>query len=141
MELRIKKFHPEAKLPTKAHITDAGYDLSSIENTVIHPFTHSLVDTGIGICVPIGTYGRIAPRSGISMKDIIVNAGVIDPGYTNSVKVLLYNLSKVPFKIEKGDRIAQLILEKVELLATVIEVSELNITDRGLQGFGSSGTK
>lgn len=137
--LKIKKFTENAYIPCKANADDAGYDLSSIEKVTIAPNTGKLINTGIGITVPPGTYGRIAPRSGVSTKSILVNAGVVDRTYTGVVKVLLFNLSNVDFEVDVGNRIAQLILEKIETNVHVEIVEELETTSRGDGGFGSTG--
>ena len=99
-----------------------------------------MVATDLAMTVPVGTYGRIAPRSGIAVKyGINVGAGVIDIDYTNAVKILLFNHGSGPFHITCGDRIAQLILEKIDDTACVNEVECLTITARGGDGFGSTG--
>lgn len=137
--LKVKRTHPNAVLPSRTYITDAGLDLSSVETLEIPPGEWKLIETGIAIALPLGGYGRIAPRSGLAAKNgIFVNGGVVDFGYTQSLKVILYNASKVPFQVVSGDRIAQLIVEQI-LLPTVVEVDELDDTDRGTKGFGSSG--
>jgi len=136
---KVKRFNADARLPSRANAEDAGYDISSIEDVEIPPNGGwKLVSTGIGFTVPPGTYGRIAPRSGLSTKGLMVGAGVVDRGYTAEVKVLLFNHGTQPYKVSKGDRIAQVILEKIEMV-DVEEVSELDPSDRGLGGFGSSG--
>jgi dUTP pyrophosphatase len=137
--LKVVKYDSSAALPRRAHSEDAGWDLSSVENLVIPDGAWSLVDTGLGISVPPGTYGRVAPRSGMSMRGIMVNAGVIDRSYTGRVKVLLHNLSPDPITISKGDRIAQLILERISSSAVLMEVEALEESDRGDGGFGSTG--
>ncbi len=92
----------------------------------------------ISFIVPIGTYGRIAPRSGLSKKGLMVNAGVIDRDYTGPVKIMLHNLSSETYEVKKNDRIAQLILEQIK--TSNIEVYEhLEDTERGSGGFGSTG--
>lgn len=136
--LKVKKLHPDAILPLKAHDTDAGYDLCSVEDKIIPGGQWSWIDTGLAIAVPAGTYGRVAPRSGMSGKGTTVGAGVVDESYRGTLKVLVFNLGTDLFKIKKGDRIAQLILEKIEH-APVLEVDELTSTERGTNGFGSTG--
>ncbi len=140
--LKVKKFVPDAILPIKVREGDAGFDLSSVQDAMILPSSWKLIDTGIGIIVPEGTYGRIAPRSGVSTKGISVNAGVIDRNYRGICKVLLVNHSTInTFFIKKGDRIAQLILEKIIENCPIIEINDIDFdqTNRGLNGFGSSG--
>lgn len=134
----VKKNYQDSQLPVRQNEGDAGYDLYSYENKVIQPGKWELVDTGISFTVPQGTYGRIAPRSGLSCKGLMVNAGVIDRGYTGPVKVLLINLNEEDFMICKGDRIAQVILESIQT-PEIILVNDLETSQRGSGGFGSSG--
>jgi deoxyuridine 5'-triphosphate nucleotidohydrolase len=137
--LKVKKLSKTAKLPYKKHKTDAGYDLSADEGKLLLPQQWCLINTGLSLTVPEGTYGRIAPRSGFSWKSgTIVGAGVIDADYTGPVKVLIHNVGNKSVEIKKGDRIAQLIIEKI-VLADVVEVTDLNNTERGQGGFGSTG--
>jgi len=137
--LQIKLNFEDAKIPLRGSKDSAGYDLYSYEERIILPGETKLFDTGISFKVPIGTYGRIAPRSGLSKKGLLVNAGVIDRDYTGPVKVMLHNLSKDIYIVEKYDRIAQLILEKIET-PDIILVDNLDNTERGSCGFGSTGT-
>ena len=138
--LKVKKFNKDAVSPNKSRNGDAGWDLSSNEDMIIPPNSWKLVSTGIGFTVPMGTYGRIAPRSGVSTKGILVGAGVIDKSFCGEVKVLMFNFShKDSFQVNKNDRIAQLLLEKIVENACVIEVENLEETVRGESGFGSSG--
>ena len=106
----------ESRRPMKGSIDSAGYDFYSAEETEVLPWKRKVVGTQIAIKVPKGTYGRIAPRSGLAAKHgIDIGAGVIDADYRGEVKVLLINHSDVKFEIKKGDRIAQLVLEKISL--------------------------
>lgn len=138
--LCIKKLHQAAVMPRRANSTDAGYDLSSIESLVIPPQSMALVSTGLAIAVPSGTYGRVAPRSGLAVKhSISVGAGVVDAGYRGEVKVVLFNHHKdCDFVVNPGDRIAQLVLECIQT-PEVMECDDLDETERGGDGFGSSG--
>ena len=118
----------------------AGYDLYSAYDYVIPAQGKVIAKTDISIRVPDGTYGRIAPRSGLSAKHHIdVGAGVVDQDYTGNVGVVLFNHAQVEFEIKKGDRIAQLVCEKIEY-PEIEEVASLNSTDRGEGGFGSTGS-
>jgi len=138
-KLRVVRVHKDAVLPCKAHATDAGYDISACEAGVIVPKTRELIRTGLKMTVPEGTYGRLAPRSSLSWKlSVDVEAGVIDKGFTNEVKILLSNNGESAFHFKAGDRVAQLILEKIADVV-VEEVKSLEDTDRGQGGFGSSG--
>lgn len=136
----VKRLTKTAKLPVKQFYTDAGYDLASDENIIIPSHQWKLISTGIAFTVPPGTYGRIAPRSGFSYKKgTMIGAGVVDESYTGCVKVLVFNLSDKDIEVRQGDRIAQLILEKIELNVNITEVNELKDTKRGSGGFGSTG--
>jgi dUTP pyrophosphatase len=137
--MAIKKFHPDAQVPKRQTEGSVGYDLHSIEKKSIAAGSRILINTGIGIYLPPMTYGRVAPRSGLSVKQgLMVGAGVIDSDWTDAIRVLLFNMSDKEVNIEVGDRIAQLIVERVELPMTV-EVEELPFSKRGDQGFGSTG--
>ena len=136
MSLQIKLLSPNGTLPTRGSDGSAGYDLYSAEDVLV--VTKALVATDIAMKVPGGTYGRIAPRSSLANKMIDVGGGVIDSDYTGHCKVILYNFSDNPFVIKKGDRIAQLILEKISY-APIEQVADLVPTERGCGGFGSTG--
>ena len=106
---------------------------------VIHASERGLVSTGITVVLPPGVYGRVAPRSGLAVKyGIQVGAGVIDPDYTGEVKVVRFNHGDKDFEVKKGDRIAQLVLEKCDT-PPIEEISIVEDTDRGSGGFGSTG--
>ncbi|KZO89773.1 dUTP pyrophosphatase [Calocera viscosa TUFC12733] len=138
-QLLIKKHSEKARLPTRGSPLAAGYDLYSAEKKTIPARGKALIDTQISIAVPVGTYGRVAPRSGLASKFMIdTGAGVIDADYRGIVFVLLFNLSDKDFEVQEGDRIAQLIIEKIETPA-VMEVADLEETLRGAGGFGSTG--
>ena len=138
--LQIKRLTLDAILPTRASPGSVGYDLYSLNDMVLEPSSREIVSTGICATVPSGCYGRIATRSGLSVKyGIHVGAGVIDPDYTGELKVNLFNLGTIPYEIKQGERIAQLILEKC-MTPFVQEVSELKPTMRANRGFGSTGT-
>ena len=140
MALNVSKLIPTAILPVRSTSGAAGYDLFSTDSYVVLPGRRVVVSTGISIQLPPGTYGRIAPRSGLAVKHgLDTLAGVVDPDYTGEIKVVLQNLDSVqPFIIRPGYRIAQLILEKFETVETV-EVPDLPATERGAEGFGSTG--
>ncbi len=136
---KVVRTSPLAKLPARATTGAAGYDLSSTVDIIVPAHGKTLVNTGLHICVPNGTYGRIAPRSGLAANHFIdVGAGVIDACYTGEVMVLLFNHGELDFKVSVGDRIAQLILESI-VCPEVTEVNKLVCTDRGAGGFGSTG--
>ncbi|MGL6101100.1 MAG: dUTP diphosphatase [Fusobacteriaceae bacterium] len=134
MELKILS----GKL-TKAHITDAGYDIHSSEDVLITPNRPVEVATNLRISIPEGYYGKVESRSGLSFKNNIeVGAGVIDCGYTAEIKIKLYNHGSYPVTLPTGSRIAQIIFMKHEI-AEIEMVEDLEETERGEKGFGSSG--
>jgi len=140
MNVKIKRIHEQAKVPTRSNPTDAGADLYSVESLVIPPLTRTLVKTGIVLEIPENYYGRIAPRSGLAFKSgIDVMAGVIDSGYRNEIGVILYNTDQTQsFEVKVGDRIAQLIIE-AHYNFEFEDIVELSQTERGTGGFGSTG--
>ncbi|MFR5898062.1 MAG: dUTP diphosphatase [Neglectibacter timonensis] len=185
--LKIKKLHPDAHVPTRAHDTDAGMDLyalpveytdkekSDIKNKLaakallqsatafdllwaatdsdweqtfakgifIFPHETVMVPTGIAVAVPTGYMGCIYARSGLASKHGLAPAncvGIVDSDYRGEVKVALHNYSNEPYIVDVGDRIAQLVIQPISL-CTPVEVEELDETDRGVGGFGSSGKK
>jgi dUTP pyrophosphatase len=146
MALNVTKLVPNAQLPVRGSSGAAGYDLFSTDSYVVLPGRRVVVSTGISVQLPPGTYGRIAPRSGLAVKHgLDTLAGVIDPDYTGEIKVVLQNLDmNQPFVIRPGYRIAQLILENYTV-ADVMEVeaspegTQLPSTSRGGAGFGSTG--
>lgn len=138
--LKIQLRSENATVPTKGSATAAGYDIYSSEDCIIKAEDQALVSTDISFTVPVGTYGRIAPRSGLAVKHgIQTGAGVVDRDYTGEVKIVLFNHSKKDFEIKKGDRIAQLILEKIVDDAEIVVVESLEESERGAGGFGSTG--
>jgi deoxyuridine 5'-triphosphate nucleotidohydrolase len=136
--LFVKKLNKGAKCPTMGSKFSAGYDLYSTEDYELTLKEFKLFSTGISLEIPKGYYGRIAPRSGLSCKGIDVKAGVVDNDYRGEVKVLLHNFSNGPYKISKGDKIAQIIITKYTS-CTIINTEELKSTERGSDGFGSTG--
>ena len=137
--LKFKKLSVHGKCPQKVSKYDAGFDLFSSEEKVILPWKNALIKTDISIELPFGTYGRIAPRSGLALTNLIdVGGGVIDFGYRGNIQILLFNHNQEPFIVSIGDRIAQLIVIKIST-PKVIEVFELSKSERGERGFGSSG--
>ena len=138
----VKRLDDSLEMPAYAYVGDAGLDLRSAEDAVLAPFERKLVSTGIAIGLPEGYAGFVLPRSGLAAKHgiSIVNApGLIDSGYRGEIKVILINLDpSVEFAIEKGDRIAQLVIMPVPPV-NLEEVDELDETARGAGGFGSSG--
>jgi dUTP pyrophosphatase len=137
--LLIKKLSDEATTPTRGSAFAAGYDLYASKDTTVPAHGKVLVSTDISIACPEGTYGRIAPRSGLASKHFIdTGAGVIDSDYRGEVKVLLFNHASDDFPIKHGDRIAQLVLERI-YTPEIMEVTDLEESVRGAGGFGSTG--
>jgi len=136
LECQLK---PGAKLPERAHSSDAGADLFAYEDLEIYPNEQKLVDTGIAIKIPQGFAGFVYNRSSQGKKGITIphSVGVIDSGYRDTIKVLLKNIGDDPYKIAAGDRIAQLVIQKVELVGFK---DIWNDSTRGTGGFGSTGT-
>ena len=138
-KLKIKKLSDKAYLPTRGSKLAAGFDLYASEETVVKAQGKQLIATDLAIAVPYGYYARIAPRSGLAVKKFIdVGAGVVDSDYRGEVKVLLFNFGTEDFQVNKGDRIAQMILEKIAMVQCE-EVEDLDDTHRGEGGFGSTG--
>jgi dUTP pyrophosphatase len=143
MIIPFKKVHPDAKLPARANLFDAGADLYSVESVEIKPFSNALVHTGLEGAIPEGYVGLVHPRSGLALKKSItvLNApGTVDSGYRGEFCIILYNASNAIQKLDKGERIAQLVIQKVEL-PEFEEVDSLPDSERGIGGFGSTGEK
>ena len=143
MTLRVARLDERARLPTRAHDGDAGLDLYALEGTLLAPGERASIPTGVAVEIPPGHAGLVLPRSGLAARHgiSVVNApGLIDAGYRGEVRVLLLNTDRDQgFELAAGDRIAQLVLVRVEL-GEVIEVDSLSDSERGVGGFGSSGT-
>jgi dUTP pyrophosphatase len=138
--IKIKRLHPDATTPFRSNPSDAGADLFSTESFMIHPGERQVVGTGVALQIPEGFYGRVAPRSGLAAKHgVDVLAGVVDSSYRGEIKVVLLNTDRHnAFRVEKGDRIAQLIVETH--FNFEFKEGDLNETERGGGGFGSTGT-
>lgn len=139
IHVNVLKCHEHALLPKRGSTLAAGSDLHSVLDYIIEPKSRCLISTGLKMQFPHNVYARIAPRSGLALKNgIDVMAGVIDPDYTGEIKVLLYNSSDIKFEVQKGDRIAQIIFEQFKY-PNFNEVSEITETERSSSGFGSTG--
>ena len=138
-QLLVKLLSPEAKLPTWGNNNAAGYDLYSCEKMILEPGTRKLVNTSIWISKPsTRIYARIAPRSGLSVKGLDIGSGVVDSDYRGPIKALLISNSNITFQVNVGDRMAQLILERIEN-PECIQVNKLPVTKRACKGFWSTG--
>lgn len=142
VDIALRMLDPELPVPSYAHQGDAGADLCAREDVTLEPGERALVPTGVAIALPLGYVGLIHPRSGLATKHglTVVNApGTVDAGYRGELKVTLLNTdARTPIVLKRGDRIAQLVIQKVER-ATFIQVEELDETVRGTGGFGSTG--
>jgi dUTP pyrophosphatase len=142
MTLRVRRLDHRALLPTRAYPGDAGLDLYALEPARLEPGERATLRTGIAVEIPPGQAGLVLPRSGLAARHgiALVNApGLIDAGYRGEVQVLLLNTDPAAhFTVAAGERIAQLVLVRIEAPA-VVEVGELAATERGTGGFGSSG--
>lgn len=132
------KLDEGAKMPTRAHSTDAGLDLYARKTQIVSAKESAKFDTGVHIELPAGTVGMLKSKSGLNVKHGLTSEGVIDVGYTGSIVVKLYNNSGYDYRVEKGDKISQLVI--MPILTPELELVEsLEETDRGDNGFGSSG--
>ncbi len=140
-ELPIRRVHPAAAVPTRAYDGDAGLDLSASERVELEPGGRAVVGTGLTVAIPDGHAGFVQPRSGLAARHgiaVLNSPGLIDAGYRGEVKVVLLNTDReVPFVVEPGMRIAQLVVVPVALVEPV-EVEELPASERAERGFGSS---
>lgn len=139
--IKVSMLNELSKIPVRSNPNDAGADLFGLEDFTLEPGERKTVSTGISLEIPEGYYGRIAPRSGLAAKHgIDVLAGVVDSGYRGEIKVVLLNTDKDnSFKVRKGDRIAQLIIERHFNLPLVLS-EVLSESERGSGGFGSTGS-
>ncbi|WP_068162123.1 dUTP diphosphatase [Rhodococcus phenolicus] len=138
----LRRLDPGIPVPRRAHAGDAGVDLCTTSDVTIEPGRRVLVGTGIAVALPVGTVGLIHPRSGLAAKfglSVVNTPGTVDAGYRGEIKVCLINHDpEKSIELRRGDRIAQLVVQKVELV-DFVEVDELDDTTRGAGGYGSSG--
>ena len=139
--LRVQCLRGNAVLPIRGSEGVVGYDLSASSDCIIPSRGKGIVETGLAVSLPPGVYARIAPRSGLAIRNFIdVGAGVVDSDYRGEIKVVLFNHSAEDFAVKAGDQIAQLILERIET-PQVKKVAALDDTNCVAGGFGSTGTK
>lgn len=131
------KLDPDALMPKRAHEADAGLDLFSMEDGYVYTGEHALFDTGVHVAIPKGYVGLLTSKSGLMGKGI-TSRGTIDSGYTGSIKAILFNHGKEAYLVRKGDKITQLVVVPV-LIEDLELVDELEETERGACGFGSTG--
>jgi dUTP pyrophosphatase len=139
--LEIRKTDPAARVPVRAHATDAGLDLCALEGTVLGPRQGAKLRTGLALAIPVGFVGMIADRSSMASKGLKTAGGIIDSGYRGEVQVVLWNLTDQEMLVQAGDRIAQLLVIPVALprVEVVADFADGGATSRGAGGFGSSG--
>ena len=142
IQIPFVQIHLDLPQPKYAHDSDAGADLVSAEDAVLKPGQRLAIATGLHVAIPMGYVGLVHPRSGLALKhgiSMVNTPGTIDAGYRGEIKVILINHdSETEFKISRGDRIAQLVIQKVEK-ANFVQVENLEQSDRGSGGFGSTG--
>lgn len=142
VSLPIKRLDPTVELPSYAYAGDAGLDLRANEDVTLQPLERRLVSTGLAVAIPEGYAGFVQPRSGLALREGLSMAntpGLVDSHYRGELKVCAVNLdAERPIHIERGERIAQLVIQRVPVVS-LVEVDELDETDRGAAGFGSSG--
>lgn len=141
MTLRFKRIHPDATLPSYAHASDAGMDVRSVEDVTVPAKGRVLVHTGLVMLLPPMFEAQVRPRSGLALKHgitVLNTPGTIDAGYRGEVGVILANFGDSDFEVKKGDKIAQIVVAPV-LQARIEEADEIDETDRGSGGFGSTG--
>ncbi|HEV7527063.1 MAG TPA: dUTP diphosphatase [Acidimicrobiia bacterium] len=144
LRIRVRRLDPDVPLPTRQHAGDAGYDLTARSAVHLEPGARALVPTGIAIAIPEGYAGFVQPRSGLALRHGVTclnTPGLIDAGYRDEISVLLVNLDPAgAFDVHRGDRIAQLVIQRVEDVDWR-EVDELDDSARGTGGWGSTGRR
>ena len=139
--LRVVRLRDGARLPTRGSNGAGGWDLFAVNGQVICPNTRVSIPLGLSITVPDGTYGRLAGRSSVALRHgVFVTAGVIDRDYTGEVGLILFSIGINPYIMNEGDRIGQLLIERIAHVK-IIEYEELEETQRGCGGFGSTGQR
>jgi dUTP pyrophosphatase len=145
VEIAVHRLDPDLPLPARQHASDAGYDLVARDDVVLAPGARAVVPTGIAIALPPGYAGFVLPRSGLAARhgiSVVNGPGLIDSGYRDEIRVVLVNLDpNEKFAVRRGDRIAQLVVQRVDEVSwrEVAGETELGDSDRGLGGFGSTG--
>ena len=141
MQLKIKRLHPQARLPEYAHPGDAGLDLFSVEAHRLNPGDAQLIKTGIALELPHGYEAQVRPRSGLALKHSITvlnTPGTVDAGYRGEIGVVLINHGREPFEVTSGMKIAQMVINQI-VIAEISEVESLSDSSRGAGGYGSTG--
>ncbi|MEI6378775.1 MAG: dUTP diphosphatase [Candidatus Falkowbacteria bacterium] len=138
--LLVERITPTAKLPNRAHDTDAGLDLYADETVILAPGEYRYIKTGIRLAITDGHVGLIWDKSGIAGKGLHCLAGVIDSGYRGEIMINIVNLNPHEHRIEAGQKITQLLIQRIEI-HDIVETGLDNDTYRGAEGFGSTGLK
>jgi dUTP pyrophosphatase len=142
MKLKVKKLHPNAIIPKQQIEGDVGLDLSTIESGILQPHERKLFKTGIVVQPEKGYEMQIRPRSGLAFKHgitVLNSPATIEPTYRGDVGIILYNAGDKPFEVKAGDRIAQAVFKRYEEIIETEVVEELDDSERGTNGFGSTG--
>jgi len=140
VEIKFNKLHPDAQIPSYAHVGDAGADVYSVAEVTLQPSDRAAIPTGLAVDIPIGYEIQVRPKSGLALKHgitVLNSPGTVDAGYRGEIQVIVINLGKEVYTFAKGQKIAQLVLKPV-IQAQFIE-GELGTSDRGDGGFGSTG--
>ncbi|MFN9610125.1 MAG: dUTP diphosphatase [Pseudanabaena sp.] len=140
VEIKFNKLHPDAQIPSYAHVGDAGADVYSVAEVTLQPSDRAAIPTGLAVDIPIGYEIQVRPKSGLALKHgitVLNSPGTVDAGYRGEIQVIVINLGKEVYTYAKGQKIAQLVLKSV-IQAQFIE-GELGTSDRGDGGFGSTG--
>jgi dUTP pyrophosphatase len=138
INVKVKRLDPRAKLPTKAYNNDAGWDVYAIQRIYIEPYQVVVVNTGLALEIPPGWHVQVHTRSSFGKKGIKCHLGIVDSGYRNEIGVIMQNNSLEHYIVETGDKFAQLLFLPVPIVS-LTETDTLSDTDRGLNGYGSSG--
>ncbi|MFN5863503.1 MAG: dUTP diphosphatase [Pseudanabaena sp.] len=140
VEIKFNKLHPDAQIPSYAHVGDAGADVYSVAEVTLQPSDRAAIPTGLAVDIPLGYEIQVRPKSGLALKHgitVLNSPGTVDAGYRGEIQVIVINLGKEVYTFAKGQKIAQLVLKPV-IQAQFIE-GELGTSDRGDGGFGSTG--
>ncbi len=142
IEIKFQKLHPDAQVPSYAHVGDAGADVYSVAEVTLEPLGRAAIPTGLAVDIPIGYEIQVRPKSGLALKHgvtVLNTPGTIDAGYRGEIQILMINLGTESYTFLKGQKVAQLVLKPV-LQANYVE-GGLGSSDRGSGGFGSTGIK
>jgi dUTP pyrophosphatase len=140
IEIKFQKLHPEAQIPSYAHIGDAGADVYAVTEVTLEPQKRAAIPTGLAVDIPVGYEIQVRPKSGLALKHgitVLNSPGTVDAGYRGEIQVIVINLGDEAYTFAKGQKIAQLVLKPV-IQASYVE-GELGTSDRGVGGFGSTG--